>query len=71
MSEKGGRADDKPHPLVPVLHLFLLQRNLRFDSQDQIRRGVSQLADVLVDVASILQPHVVVNVPEPRGEDVL
>lgn len=53
----------EPSPLVSVHHLLVLQRNLRFDGQDQIRGGVSQLAHVLIDVAVPLQPNVVVHVP--------
>lgn len=45
-------------------HLLVFQRNLGFDGQDQIRRGVPQLLDVLVDVVPPLHPHVVVHVPE-------
>lgn len=53
----------EPHPLVSVHHLLFLQRNLRFDGQDQVRGGVSQLAHVLIDVAVALQPNIVVHVP--------
>ncbi len=50
-----------------VCHLFVLQGNLGFDGQDQIGCGVSQLADVLIDVAVPRQPHVVVHVPVRRA----
>lgn len=53
----------EPRSLVSVHHLLLLQRNLRFDGQDQVRGGVSQLPHVLIDVAVPLQPHIVVQVP--------
>lgn len=68
LSERGWGAEDKPLtcPLVSVCHLFFLQRNLGLDSQDQIRCGISQLADILIDVAFPLQPHVVVHVPAGR-----
>lgn len=52
---------------VPVRHLLFLQRNLRLDGPDQIRRGVSQRAHVLVDVAVHLQSHVVVHGPVVAG----
>lgn len=42
-----------------VCHLLLLQGNFRFDSQDQIRRVVPQLPDVLIDVP-ILQCNIVI-----------
>lgn len=58
----------EPRPLVSVHHLLFLQRNLRFDGQDQIRGGISQLAHILIDVAVPLQPNVVVHVP---GLDIL
>lgn len=53
----------EPRPLVSVHHLLFLQRNLGFDGQDQVRRGVSQLAHVLIDVLVPLQPNVVIHVP--------
>lgn len=46
-------------------HLLLLQRNLGLDGQDQIRGGVPQLANVLVDVVA----HIVVHVAGERGKD--
>ncbi|TNN72497.1 hypothetical protein EYF80_017273 [Liparis tanakae] len=56
---------EKPlrRPLVSVRHLFVLQGNLRSDSQDQIRCGVAQLAHVVIEVAFPLQIHIVVYVP--------
>lgn len=56
-------------PPVSVRHLLFLQRNLRFDGQDQIRRGVSQRAHVLVDVSVHLRPDAVVHVPVVAGRE--
>lgn len=68
LSERWWSAEEKPLtcPFVSVCHLFVLQGDLGFDSQDQIRCGIPQLADVRVDVP--LQPHIVVHVPVRRGE---
>lgn len=69
VSERGWSAVEKPLrcPFVSLCHLFVLRGNLGFDGQDQIRCGVSQLADVLIDVALPLQSHVVVHVPVRRA----
>lgn len=69
LSERGWSTEDKPLtcPLFSVCHLFFLQGNFGFDSQDQIRCGISQLANVLIDVAFPHQPHVVVHVPVSRA----
>lgn len=56
-------------PLVSVCHLLFLQGNFGLDGQDQIRCGVSQLADVLVDVVFPLQAHIVILVPVSRGRE--
>ena len=67
--QRGGQsAAEKPItcPLVSACHLLFLQGNLGFDGQDQIRCVIPQLANVLIDVAFHLQPHVVVHMP---GED--
>lgn len=51
---------------ICLSHLLVLG-SFRFDGQDQIGRGVPQLADVLVDVVLPLH-HVVVHVPVVEGE---
>lgn len=48
-------------------HLLVVEGNLRFDFQDQIRCGIPQLPDVLIDVVFYLQPHIVIHVPAHRG----
>lgn len=52
---------------VLVFHLLVIEGNLRFDFQDQIRCGIPQLPDVLIDVVFNLQPHIVIHVPAHRG----
>lgn len=52
---------------APVFHLLVIEGNLWFDFQDQIRCGIPQLPDVLVDVVFNPQPHVVIHVPAHRG----
>lgn len=69
LSERGCGVEEKPLrcPFVLVCHLFILQGNLGFDSQDQIRCGISQLPNVLIDVTLHLHPHVVVHVSFRRA----
>ena len=43
-----------------MAHLFSIQRDLGFHGEDEVGRGVSELAGVLVDVAVHLQAHVVI-----------
>ena len=45
------------------LYLLLVQGHLGFDSQDEVRRGVSQLPWVLIDVMFQLHTHVVIHMP--------
>lgn len=70
LSERGCGVEEKPLrcPFVSVCHLFVLQGNFGFDSQDQIRCGVSQLPGILIDVVLHLQPHIVIHMSMQGGE---
>lgn len=69
LSGRRWSAEEKPLrcPFVSVCHLFVLQGKLWFDSQDQIRCGVSQLPCGLIDVPFHLHPHIVVHVSVRRS----